>query len=379
MAKKQIPEQKVERTDDFADDIMSVINKQFKDKTDVFAYLSEANMVTDWVSTGCTELDLAISNRPNGGLGFGLVYEIAGLSASSKSLLAAHIMAETQKLGGLAVLYDTEKAVGMLDFYQCIGLDVKQTLYTDKLRTIEEIFTSIESIVNRSYLKNPNKPITIVVDSIMGATTMIEQEADFEKDGYATTKAIVLSKAMRKIPDLIKNKKVILVLVNQLRDNLNAGMFGEKHVTSGGKAIPFTASVRLKTTVLKKIKGEINGVPAEIGNVVEVKVIKNRLGPPGRKATFSIYYESGIDDLGSFLDACKNTGVVKSSGTSYSFEFLNPETAELESHKFMRRNFQQLVIDRPDLKQYLYDKLCELYVMKYQTDTEYTNITLEDE
>lgn len=242
MAKKKTDENKVERQDDFSDDVMSVLNKKFKDKPNVFEYLSNANMVKDWCSTGCRELDLAISNRPNAGLGYGLIYEIAGLSASSKSLLAAHIMTENQKRGGLSVLYDTEKAVGMLDFYQSIGLDVSKVLYTDKLRTVEEIFSSIESIIDRSYLKNPSKPIVIVVDSIMGATTLVEQEADFEKDGYATTKAIVLSKAMRKIPDLISNRKIMIVLINQLRDNVGAIGFGaEKYCVN-----PFTTKIKIR-------------------------------------------------------------------------------------------------------------------------------------
>lgn len=377
MAKKTTKE---ERSDDFADDVMSVINKQFKDIPDVFEYLSQANMISSWISTGCDELDLAISNRPYGGVGHGIVMEIAGLQGSSKSLLAAHLMAETQKIGGLAVLYDTEKAIGMLDFYQAIGLDVTKTLYTDKLRTIEEIFDSIESIIERSYLKNPDKPITIVVDSIMGATTLVEQEAGFEKDGYATTKAIVLSKAMRKIPDLIKNRKIIILLINQLRDNVGAIGFGaDKYSTSGGKAIPFTASVRLRTSVIKKIKGKINGIEAEIGNIVQVQVVKNRLGPPGRKVTFTIFYESGIDRYGNLLDVLVDCGVVKQSGSSYSFEYANPETGELESHKTTRAKFGELMDFMPAAKEDLYLRLCDKYVMKYKGDSEYLDIQFEDE
>lgn len=379
MAKKKETPTKDERTDDFADDVMSVINKQFKDMPNVFEYLSDANMISDWVSTGCDELDLAISNRPNGGVPFSRVVEIYGPSQSSKSLVAAHILAETQKMGGLAILYDTEKAVGMLDFYQAIGLDVTKTLYTDKLRTIEEIFESIESIIERSYLKNPNKPITIVVDSIMGATTLVEQEAGFEKDGYATTKALVLSKAMRKIGDLINNRKILLVLVNQVRDNLNAAMFGEKTTTSGGKAVGFTASVRLQTVVMKRIKGKINGIDSEIGNIVQVKVVKNRLGPPGRKATFTINYESGIDRIGNFLDTLVDCGVVKQSGSSYSFEYANPETGELEVHKTTRAKFGELMDFMPAAKEDLYLRLCDKYVMKYKGDSEYLDIQFEDE
>lgn len=379
MAKKKPNETKVERQDDFADDVMSVINKKFKDKPDVFEFLSDANMVKDWCSTGCTELDLAISNRPDAGLPFSKVIEIYGLNSSSKSLLAAHILTQNQKNGGLSILYDTENAVGMLEFYQAIGLDTTKVLFTDKLRAIEDIFESIESIISRSHLKNSDRPIVVVVDSVMGATTKAEQEADFDAEGFNTRKAIAISKAMRKLPDLLNSRKIMLVLINQLRDNVGAIGFGaEKHKTSGGLSIAFTSSVRLKTTVVKKIKGKINGVDSEIGNVVEVKVIKTRYGPPGKKVQYNLYYESGIDDLGSFLDCVKDIGIIKSSGSQYSFDYINPETAEIEKHTFMRREFEQLIIDRPELKKYLYDKFCDLYIMKYHTDQHYTDVLLED-
>lgn len=223
---KEVGILKEEQIEILANDVLSVINKKFKDLPNAAGYMSNANLVTKWCSTGCDILDLAIANRPNGGLGYGTIVEMSGLEGSGKSLLAAHILSECQKQGGLAVLFDTEKALGMLDFYCSVGLDPSKVIYTDKLRALEEIYQTMELIIEKSIAANSDKPVVIVVDSVMGASTLVELEADYEKDGYATTKAIVNSKAMRKIPSLIAGRPILIVLINQLRANVGAIGFG---------------------------------------------------------------------------------------------------------------------------------------------------------
>lgn len=145
---------------------------------------------------------------------------------SGKSLMAAHVMSECQKKGGLAVLFDTEGAVGMLDFYKSIGLDIDKLIYIDKLRALEEIYKTIGNIIEKHNQMKTNKPLVIVVDSVMGASTLKELEEDAEKKGYATDKAIINSNAMRVIPSLLNGRNVLLVLINQLRANMNAVGFG---------------------------------------------------------------------------------------------------------------------------------------------------------
>lgn len=367
MAKQKQSTTKAEQVNDLAEDILATINKSFKDLPGAVSYLSDANLITHWLPTGCDILDLIISNRPNAGLGYGTVVEISGLEGSGKSLLAAHALTECQKQGGLAVLFDTEKAIGMLDFYQSIGLDPSKTIYTDKIRTLEEIYDAIEKIIIKGIASNKDRPIAIVVDSVMGASTLAELEADYEKDGYATTKSIVNSKAMRKIPSLIAGQKIILILINQLRANVSAVGFGaDKWTTSGGQAIPFTASTRLRLKKLGQIKGKINDVETSIGERIEVTVTKSRLGPPRRKTVFDVRYDSGIDNYGSWLTALKELGAIGQSGSSYSYKFVDEETGEEITKKFQSKDFKKLMEENPELRQRIYDQICDAFVMLYK-------------
>ena len=383
MAKKKVVNEsnttKLEQEDQLASDVLSILNKKFKEYPNAIGFLSQANLVNSWCKTGSTMVDLAISNRPNCGAPRGLIIEISGLPGSSKSLMAAHMLAETQKEGGVSVLFDTEKAVGMLDFYEAVGIDPDKLMYTDTLRTLEEIYAGMEVIIEQSLSRDRNRPVTIVVDSVMGASTMAELEDDYQKDGWNTGKAVINSKAMRKIPSLIAGTNIMIVFINQLKDNLGA-TFGDQFQVSGGRAIPFTASVRLRLKVVGKLKGFINGVEAEIGNKVEVTVVKNRVGPPGRKVKFDIFYESGIDDYGSWLTALKDFGAIKQAGAWYSYEYIDEETGELITKKFQAKDFQKLLTDYPETRESFYKDICDKYIMKYkQGDFNIDNVIVDTE
>lgn len=377
MSKKE--KNKITRNSDLAGDVLSAINNQFKDIPSAMSYLSDANLINNWGKTGCKSLDLIISNRKNAGIGYGVICEIFGLPGSSKSLLSAHIMAECQKDGGLAVIYDTEKAIGMLDFYTSIGLDPSKVLYTDSLRALEDIFESVELIVSNTIKNNSDKKIVIVIDSLMGATTRLEQDAKFDKEGYATAKAIVLSKAMRKLPDLIKGRNILIICTNQLRENVGAIGFGvEKYKTSGGLAPAFSASVRIKLSVVKKIKNKLDGVDVEVGNIVEAKIVKNRLGPPGKSIKYLVYYDSGIDDDMSFLLTLKDYGVVNTSGSYNVFEYVD-ENAELITVKFLTSDFKKLLTNKPILRDILYESLSEKVISPYHPGGESGNEIYDNE
>lgn len=358
----EIKKKKSEQIDDLASDILDGLNKKFKDMPRAFDFLSNANLVKEWVSTGADTLDLAISNRPHGGYGYGTVVEIMGLPATGKSLLAAHALTETQKQGGLAVLFDTEKAIGMLDFYESIGLDVSKTFYSDKLRELEDIFLAMESIIEKWIKLGSDRRLTIVVDSIMGATTHAEMEADYESGGYATAKAKILSIAMRKLPSLIVGRNILIIFVNQLKENIGAIGFGaDPYKTTGGTALGFTAHVRLR---LKKVKTlAVDG--KEYGSRVEVKVIKNRLGPPGRKVLLDIYFDSGVDNYGSWLQCLKDFEVVKTAGPFYIYKEGDFEI------KFQSKEFKKLLMENPEIKQRLYDAICDKTIMKYKVGEDF--------
>lgn len=364
-------ETKSDNIDILANDVLGYINKKFKDFPDAMTFLKDANMVTDWIPTGCDILDLAISNRPNGGLPCAKIVEFNGLEGSGKSLLAAHVMAECQKKGGISVLYDIEGAVGMLDFYQSLGLDTDKLLYIDKLRTLEEVYASMESIIEKTVLSNKDIPVVIVLDSVTGATTIKELEEDYEKKGFATEKAKVNSGAMRRIPTLINGRKILIILIQQLRANMNAVGFGaDPYTTINGVAIPYTASVRLRFKKMGQIKGKINGLETSIGERIQVQITKNRVGPPRRKVTFDIRYESGIDNYGSWLTALKDLGALSQSGSSYGYKYIDESTGEEVTKKFQSKDFKKLLTETPGLREMIYNQICEAYIMKYDTGEE---------
>ncbi len=240
--------------DELASVLADNLNKQFKD-TKVAYFLDGSDTtptdIKDFVSTGSTLLNLAISNKPNGGIAVGRITEINGLESSGKSLIGAHILAETQRKGGVAVYMDTETSVSR-EFLEAIGIDVSNMLYLH-LETIEDIFEAIEKIVVKIRESDKDRLVTILVDSLAAATTKVELEADFEKDGWATSKAIIISKAMRKITQMIGRQKIALVFTNQLRQKLGV-MFGDPWTTSGGKALPFHASTRIRLKNVGQIK-----------------------------------------------------------------------------------------------------------------------------
>jgi recombination protein RecA len=239
MAKKQVTE--IAGRDELATALAEGLNKKFKDFKAVYFLDNTEEAPTDlteWVSTGSSTLDLAISNRPNGGLPVGRIAEFTGLEAAGKSLIMAHLLANTQKKGGLAVYIDTENALSE-EFLKAIGVDVSNMLYIP-LETIEDIFEAIENIIESIRKSSKDRLVTIVVDSIAGATTKIELDADYDKDGWATTKAILMSKAMRKITNMIGKQRILLAFTNQLREKMGA-MFGDKYCVD-----PLTTKVKIR-------------------------------------------------------------------------------------------------------------------------------------
>lgn len=362
---------KLEIVDSLANTLADSINKQFKGTALKSAYFLDGDddspsNVSEWISSGCSMLDLAISNRPNGGFPVGRITEITGLEASGKSLLAAHTLAETQKKGGLSVYIDTEAAVSS-EFLTAIGVDLKTMLYVP-LETIEEIFETIETIVENVRKSDKDRLVTIVVDSIMGASTKIEMSAEYDKDGYATSKSIILSKAMRKVTNWIARERICLIFTNQLRTKMGVS-FGDAWTTSGGKAIPFHASVRLRLKNTGMIKAKVNGVEQVVGSKTNVQVVKNRMGPPHRKIDYDIYYDSGIDNWGGWLAIMKNFDLVKQAGAHYTMEDIDMHTGETYGEiKFQSKNFVDKVINHPEIKDRLYQRICDAYIFRYHAN-----------
>ena len=356
--------------DELASSLADNLNKQFKD-TKVAYFLDGSDTtptdIKDFVSTGSTLLNLAISNKPNGGIAVGRITEINGLESSGKSLIGAHILAETQRKKGVAVYMDTETSVSR-EFLETIGIDVSNMLYIH-LETIEDIFEAIEKIVVKIRESDKDRLVTILVDSLAAATTKVELEADFEKDGWATSKAIIISKAMRKITQMIGRQKIALVFTNQLRQKLGV-MFGDPWTTSGGKALPFHASTRLRLKNVGQIKDKKNNT---IGMKMRAQVIKNRLGPPMRHADFNLYFESGIDDDGSWLQVLKDHKLLKQGGAWYTMTNQNGE--EL---KFQSKDWSEQLKD-VEFREHCYNLICDKVILKYDKNFGIDDITVAEE
>jgi recombination protein RecA len=371
MAKKTKTVDEAELQDSLANVLADNLNKKFKNSDYKVAYFLEGDSgspsdVEEWISTGSTMLDLAISNRPHGGLPVGRIIEITGLEASGKSLLAAHALADTQRKGGLAVYIDTENAISR-EFLEAIGINLKDMLYVP-LETVEDIFDAIDSIVESIRKNSKNRLVTIVVDSVAGASTKQEMAADYDKDGWATSKAIILSKAMRKITNFVGRERICLIFTNQLRTRLGVS-FGDQWTTSGGKAIAFHSSVRLRLKSVGQIKlaKSVDAPEAVVGITTRAQVVKNRMGPPLRSVDYEIYFDSGIDDYGSWLTMMKNFNLVSQAGAWYTYT--NTDTGEIV--KFQSKDFKAKLIDDPEMKEQVYKTICEKYILNYKAGDDF--------
>lgn len=312
--------------------------------------------VTHWVSTGSSILDLAISNRPNGGLPVGKICEFYGLEGTGKSAFSAYIIKDTIAQGGVAFYIDTEYSLNK-QFWSSLGVDFKK-LRIESLTTVEDIFQKIETAVSSFRKVDKNRIFTIIVDSVSAASTKAEMESGYDKDGYNTSKAIIVSKALRKITNMIGSQNILLVFNNQVRFNMNAPAFSDPYIVPGGKAIAFHSSVRIKLTNTKKIKKE-NEV---VGVGCKATVIKNRIGPPHRTAEFDFYFNGGITDYQSWINVMKTNKIITQAGSYYKYT-----TNDGNEIQFQSKEFLNILNENSKLKDELYKKICDACIMVYQT------------
>ena len=344
--------------DELAQLIVDTANRSQKDGSRVAYFLDEQedpSMVSDWISTGSSMLDLAISNRKNGGLPVGRIAELNGLEGTGKSLLAAHIIADTQRKGGVGVMIDTENAAAPA-FWTAVGCDLRNLPYF-QLVTVEEIFNKMEELIGIVRKSSKDRLCTIIVDSLAQASTASEMESEHGAKGYNTQKAIIISMACRKILGLIGKQRILPVFTNQLRMNMATFGHGDKWVVPGGKAMGFAASVRVRLTTTATLK---NSKKEVIGNSCKAIVTKNRMGPPKRVAEFDIHYDSGIQDLSSWLTFMKEKGMV--SGTTAKYK-LKLESGE---ETFSTSEFVERVNGDAEFKDRVYSAICDRQIMVYR-------------
>jgi len=253
-------------------------------------------------------------------------------------------------MGGIGIYIDTESAVNR-EFLQVLGVNLEQLVYVST-DTIESVFEIVENIVTK--IRNDDKeiPVVILIDSISAAKSRAESESDYGTDGYATHKARIMSKAMRKLTVLLGKQKICVICTSQLRTNLGAS-FGDKFTTSGGKALGFHASVRIRLTSSGKIK--LSGSDKVVGSNIKAKVIKNRMGPPFKVVEFPLYFTSGINNTQSYLELIKDLGLISGRSILYDDEKVS----------FTKATFSDVVDETPGLKDYIYDKVCDSLISTY--------------
>ncbi|QQR60399.1 recombinase RecA [Candidatus Uhrbacteria bacterium] len=299
MAKKVSDEQKGRSA--AAQTAIDQIKEKFGDGS--IMRLGEARkMEVDAIPTGCLSLDLALGVF---GVPRGRIIEIYGPEASGKTTLAQHIIAEAQKMGGIAAFVDAEHALDP-DYARKIGVNVDEMLISQP-DTGEQALDIVETLVRSNAID------VIVVDSVAALTPRAEIEGEMG-DHHMGLQARLMSQALRKLTSIISRSKTTVIFINQIRMKIGV-VFGNPETTTGGTALKFYSSMRIEVRRSAQIKmGE-----KIIGNRVKVKIVKNKVAAPFRTTEFDIMYNEGISVPGDLLDAGVELGVVNKSGNSYSF------------------------------------------------------------
>jgi recombination protein RecA len=257
----------------------------------------------DVIPTGSLALDLALGV---GGIPRGRIIEIYGPESSGKTTLCQHIVANAQKLGGMAAYIDMEHALDPAYAAKC-GVDVDNLLISQP-DTGEQAFDIAEQLIRSNAID------VCIIDSVAALVPKAEIEGEIT-DMQPGIQARLMSKALRRLSGIIKQTNTAVVFTNQLRQKIGI-MFGNPETTTGGMALRFYASVRLDVRRIQGIKtgGEVTG------NRTRVRVTKNKVAPPFREAEFDINFNEGISVLGDMLDVATNMNIVEKRGTFFMYD-----------------------------------------------------------
>ena len=300
MPKAQISEE-VKNKLKAAESAIDQIKTKFGDGA-IMKFGEAKTMQVDTVSTGCLSLDIALGV---GGVPRGRIIEIYGPEASGKTTLAQHIVAEVQKIGGIAAFVDAEHALDP-DYARKIGVRVDELLISQP-DTGEQALDIVETLVRS------NAVDVVVVDSVAALVPKAEIEGDMG-DSHMGLQARLMSQALRKLTGIVSKSKTMVIFINQIRNKIGV-FFGNPETTTGGLALKFYCSVRIEV----RRSAQIKQGDKIIGNRVKTKIVKNKVAAPFTTCEFDIMYNEGISVSGDVLDTGVLYKVIAKKGNSYAF------------------------------------------------------------
>ncbi len=254
------------------------------------------------VPTGAINLDAAIGI---GGIPRGRISEIYGPESSGKTTLCLHVIANAQRLGGLAAFIDAEHALD-IEYARKLGVDVENLLVSQP-DTGEQALEIAEVLIRSSALD------VVVIDSVAALVPRAEIEGEMG-DSHVGLQARLMSQALRKLTGAVNRSNTVVIFTNQIREKIGV-MFGNPETTTGGRALKFYASLRLD---IRRI-GAIKDGQDQVGNRTRVKVVKNKVAPPFKQAEFDIMFNEGISHTGLLVDLGVETDIVEKSGAWFSY------------------------------------------------------------
>jgi recombination protein RecA len=284
-----------------------------------------AKVNVDVIQTGSISLDAALGI---GGIPRGRITEIFGPESSGKTTLALHVVAEAQKLGGLAAFVDAEHALDPT-YAKKLGVDTVNLLVSQPDNG-EQALEIVETLVRSGALD------IIIVDSVAALVPKAEIEGEMG-DSHMGLQARLMSQALRKLTGTVSKSNTSVIFINQVREKIGV-MFGNPETTTGGRALKFYTSIRLDIRRIATIKegGE------SMGNRTKVKVVKNKMAPPFREAEFDIMYSEGISKEGDILDKAVEFRIVDKSGTWFSYNETRLGQGRENVKRFLQENTDML-------------------------------------